>query len=123
MVDEYQEMLLSITREKFNTSSFPADVREDANDILIRLTESLDDCQSALSDDHKLFLYKRCVHETMDRASTEIWGFRIDNENQPDLQNDENNDYDDNHYSSGVTLTSLAFLILLKSILSFLKFI
>lgn len=120
MVDEYQEMLLSITREKFNTSSFPADIQEDANDILIRLTESLDDCQNALNDDHKRLHYRRCVHETMDRASTEIWEFRIDNENQPDLEND---DTDNDDHSSGSSLTSLVFLISLSSLLSLPNFI
>lgn len=122
MVDEYQEMLLSITREKFNTSALSPDVREDANDILIRLQENLDECQNALSDDHKLLHYKRCVHTTLDRASNEIWEFRIDNEIHVDLEHDDDNDDDDGD-SSGTSLTAIVFLIPINFILCLLSFI
>lgn len=116
MVSEYHKRLLDIARENFNTSLLPADTREDANDILIRLEENLDECQNALDNDHVLVQYKKCVHQQLDRAANEIWEFRDENESHFDHDNDDD-------HSSGNSLNLLVFLIPLNLILCFLNFI
>lgn len=103
MVDEYQEKLLAMIRENFNTTILPPDEKEDANDIIVRLEENLDECQKALDDDHKLFEYKKCVREKVDEASNEIWEFRQEHESAS--YDDDDDDVDHSHSSeSSLTL-------------------